>query len=267
MPRNPRPISRALVTGASAGIGEELARQLAARGADLTLVARREDRLTDFAHELTTQHGIDVEVLAADLTIPEELGLVEKRLRDTDAPIDLLVNNAGFGGYGRFHDLGVDRQSRMIELNVGALMRLSHAAASTMATQGHGGIINVSSTAAFQPGPFGATYGATKAFVQSFTEALYEELRGTGVHVMSLAPGFTTTEFQDEADVDASTMPAAARMTPDTVAEGAIRAYDRGKVTYVPGILNKIGATSAALGPSAVGRKVAGSVQRRWIGR
>lgn len=256
--------SRALVTGASAGIGQELARQLAARGAGLVLVARREQQLRELADRLTRQYAVDVEVLAADLTVPEDLAMVERRVEDVDQPIDLLVNNAGFGAYGRFAELDVDRQETMVALNVTAVLRLTHAAVRAMSSRGRGGVINVASTAAFQPGPFGATYGATKGFVQSFTEALHEELRGTGVHVMSLAPGFTDTEFQQAADVDASTMPAAARMTPAQVVEGALKAYDRGRVTHVPGVLNKVGAVGASLGPSTLSRKVAGFVQGRW---
>lgn len=260
-PTGPR---RALITGASAGIGEEFARQLAARGDDLVLVARREERLTELADQLEERHGVTVEVLAADLTEPEELALVEKRVRDLEQPIDLLVNNAGYGAYGEFRDLDLDRQSGMVELNVTALVRLTHAAALAMTSRRQGGIINLSSTAAFQPGPYGATYSATKAFVQSLTEAIHEELQGTGVHVMSLAPGFTETEFQDEADVDTSAMPAPARMTADEVVAGALRAYDRGKVTYVPGVMNKLGAVGSSFGPSFLARKVAGFVQRRW---
>ena len=256
---------RTLITGASAGIGEEFARQLAARGDDLVLVARREDRLSELADELERRHQITVEVLSADLTEPEELALVEKRLHDQEQPIHLLVNNAGFGAYGRFRELDVDRQTGMVELNVTALMRLTHIAAIAMNGRG-GGIINVSSTAAFQPGPHGAVYSATKAFVQSFSEAVHEELRGTGVHVMSLAPGVTDTEFQDEADVDVSGLPGFARMTPREVVEGALRAFERGKVTYVPGVLNKLGAAGSAMGPSFLTRKAAGIVQRRWAG-
>ncbi len=256
---------RALVTGASAGIGEQFARTLAARGTDLVLVARREERLAELAGELGERHQVDVEVLAADLTVAEDLATVEKRLQDTERPVDLLVNNAGFGAYGRFGALDVDRQDTMVALNVSALLRLTHAAVRAMSSRGSGGVINVSSTAAFQPGPYGATYGATKAFVQSLTEALHEEVRGSGVRVMSLAPGFTETEFQDQADVDASVVPDLARMTPTQVVDGALKAFERGKVTYVPGLFNKLGVVGASLGPSAVGRKAAGMVQRRWI--
>lgn len=256
---------RALVTGGSSGIGAALARRLAARGHDLVLVARSEDRLVELGEGLARDHGVQVEVLVADLTLAEELEVVEKRVRDADEPIDLLVNNAGFGAYGRFTELDVDRQARMIELNVTAVMRLTHAALGGMIERGRGGVINVSSIAAFQPGPYGAAYGATKAFVQSFTEALHEELRGTGVRAMSLSPGFTDTGFQDEAGVRPGTMPAVARMGPERVAEGGLKAYDRGKAGYVPGLLNKLSAYGAMLGPSALARHVAGLVQQRWV--
>lgn len=256
---------RALVTGGSSGIGAALARRLAARGHDLVLVARSEERLVELGEELARDHGVQVELIVADLTVDEELEVVEKRVREAAEPIDLLVNNAGVGAYGRFAVLDVDRQDRMIDLNITAVARLTHAAVGGMVERGRGGVINVSSIAAFQPGPYGAVYGATKAFVQSFTEALHEELRGTGVRVMSLSPGFTDTGFQDEAGVVAGTMPVAARMGPDRVAEGALKAYDRGKVGYVPGLLNKLSAYGAMLGPSALGRRFAGLIQRRWV--
>jgi len=181
----------ALVTGASAGIGEQLARQLAQRGHDLVLVARDRERLEALAKDVEAEFGAQCEVLSADLTVPAELATVEARARD----VDVLVNNAGFGSFGRFDQLDIDVESREINLNVLALVRLTHAAAGGMTQRGHGGILNVSSLAGHQPGPLNATYSATKAFVTSFTQAVHEELKGTGVAVTALCPGFTHTEF------------------------------------------------------------------------
>jgi uncharacterized protein len=256
-------IERALVTGASAGIGEEFARQLADRGVPLTLVARRRDRLEALASEL----DVEVEVLPADLLDPAGLASVEARLASPDAPIDLLVNNAGFGLYGDHADLAVERQQAMIELNVLALTRLARAALDQQVARGVGGVINVGSTAGFQPNPHGAVYGATKAYVRSFTEAVAEELRGTPVHVMLLAPGFTDTEFQAIAGVADGAVPDAARMTAGPVVSAALRDFARDRVVCVPGAANALAAAGSDVSPSAVSRRISGLVHRRFAGR
>ena len=177
----------ALITGASAGIGTAFARRLADRGHDLVIVARRKDRLDDLAQEITKSSNREVEVLVADLESAKGVRVVEDRVVDADRPVDLLVNNAGFGTSGRFDQLPIEAEEAEINLNVIALVRLTHAALGAMVERGHGGVINVSSVGAYQPTPHSATYAATKAFVSSFTNAIHEELRGTGVKAMVLA--------------------------------------------------------------------------------
>ncbi len=253
-------IQHALVTGASAGLGAEFARQLAARGVALTLVARRRAALDALAASLPG----DVEVLPADLTTPDGVAVVADRLRAPRDPIDLLVNNAGFGAFGDVADLDVDRQATMVDLNVRALTTLAHVAASSQRTRGEGGIINVGSTAGFQPNPGAATYGATKAYVRSFTEALHEELRGSGVQVLLLAPGFTDTEFQEVAGVAAGAVPAAARMTAGPVVAAALADFARGRAVCVPGSGNKLSALGADVTPSIVTRRVSKFVHGRF---
>jgi short-subunit dehydrogenase len=177
----------ALVTGASSGIGESMARELAKRGTELILVARREDLLTRLAADLP----VKATVLPADLTDPDQLAAVEDHLRTSR--VELLVNNAGFGAFGPVAEIPIDEQVKEIQLNVTALVRLSHAALPAMLERGGGGILNVASMAGYTPAPGSAVYGATKSFVTSFTESLHTEVRGTGVHVTALCPGFTRT--------------------------------------------------------------------------
>jgi len=191
-------MTTSLITGATAGIGHEYAVQLAARGDDLVLVARDSARLEQVAEELRRTHGIDVEVLVADLTDRAQLATVEARLADRDRPVDLLVNNAGFGLKERFLDNTVDAETEMLEVLVTAVLRLSHAALGPMAERGHGGIINVSSVAAFLRR---GTYGAAKAWVNSFSEWAHLEYKSRGVQVMALCPGFTKTEFHQRMHV------------------------------------------------------------------
>ncbi|MCZ7530330.1 MAG: SDR family oxidoreductase [Acidimicrobiia bacterium] len=257
-----RPV--ALVTGASAGIGEQFARYLGAGGHDIVLVARDRARLEALAKDLDADHGARAEVLAADLTDPDELERVESRLSSTDAPVDLLVNNAGFGTIGRFDRLPVDREVDEIELNVIAVVRLAHAAASAMVSRGHGAILNVSSIASRQPTPNMATYAATKAFVSSFSQSLHVELGGAGVHVMVLEPGFTRTEFQDRLGTgeEEGRVPEFLWTTPDTVVEGALADLRRGKAVSVPGWTNKVMAGSSSAMPAAVTRRVAAAMMK-----
>lgn len=255
-------VSRALVTGASAGIGASFVRQLAARGVEVVLVARRTDRLEALAAEV----NVDVEVLRADLAVPEDLARVEARLAADDAPVDLLINNAGLGAYGRFDALDADRQAGLVDVNVRALVRLSRAVLPRLVAAGAGGIVNVGSTAGFQPNPYGAVYGATKAFVRSFTEALHEELRGTGVRAMLLAPGFTDTEFQAIAEVAADAVPGGARMDADTVVEVALRDYAAGRVVSVPGAVNRVSSGGAQVVPSVITRRLSAIIHRRFVG-
>ncbi len=253
----PRPM--ALVTGASAGLGDEFARQLAARGHDLVLVARDRARLDALAKELSGQHGIDAEVLAADLTDATQLAAVEERAR----AVDVLVNNAGFGTFGPFHTLDVDTETREVSLNVVALLRLTHAAAAGMVERGSGGILNVSSLAGFQPGPANATYGATKAFVTSFTEAVHEELAGTGVAVSVLCPGFTHTEFQERAKVPASGVPGVMWQNPPEVVRAGLDGLAKNRAIIIPGAVNKLLGNLSVVMPHAITRRAGAAVLKR----
>jgi short-subunit dehydrogenase len=256
-----RPI--ALVTGASAGIGRAFAERLAARGYDLVVVARDTARLEALAKELEAAHGASVEVLTADLSSGEGINPVEVRLVDDARPVDLLVNNAGFGTVGRFHELPISKEISEIGLNVVAVARLTHAAIAGMVDRRRGGVINVASIAAYQPTPLNATYGATKAFVSSLSQAVHEELAGTGVNCMVLCPGFTRTEFQQRAGIDSSEVPNFLWQDADTVVTHALAAFDKGKAVCVPGGLNRTTAAFAGAAPSVVTRKVAGMIVKR----
>ncbi len=256
-------MSVALVTGASAGIGRAFAVALAARGHDLVLVARDGARLEELGAELTAANGVAVDVLAADLLTDDGVTAVSARLADVDHPVDLLVNNAGFGTYGRFAELDVSREVEEVELNVVALLRLTHAALGAMERRRAGAILNVASLAAYQPNPISATYGATKAFVHSFTHAVREEARGTGVTVMLVCPGYTHTEFHDRAGLGKSEMPEFVWQSPDVVATAALRDLDRGRSVSIPGVLNQTAAAFSSVSPAGITRRVAGLVIKR----
>ena len=255
----PRPV--ALVTGASSGIGESFAHALGRRGYDLVLVARRGAVLEDLATRLRTERGIAVEVLAADLADPAGAGAVAARCADPERPLDLLVNNAGVGTMGRFWELPAAGELGQVALNVVALVQLTHAALGPMVARGRGGVINVSSISAYQPIPRHATYGATKAFVSSFTNAVHEELRGTGVRMMVLAPGYTRTNFQADG-FDPQHLPEFVWQQPDEVVATALTAYDRGRAVCVTGILNVAAVAATKVLPAGASRKVAGIVTR-----
>jgi len=250
-----------LVTGASTGIGAAFAAQLAHDGHDLIIVARNRLRLETLADRLHKAHGVSVKPVVADLTEAAALRGVERLVHD--AELDLLVNNAGFGTAGAFARLGVAQEEEEIRLNVVALMRLTHAVLPGMLKRRRGAIINVSSLTAFQPMAFNATYAATKAFVNSFTESLHEELRGTGVRVQALCPGFTRTEFQARAGVNTADVPGFAWMSPEAVAEASLLALRGGDVICVPGLTNRALATVVALLPRRVTRRVSGILGKR----
>jgi len=228
--------NRALVTGASSGIGAAIARRLAADGTALVVVARDRERLETLAADV----AVDVEVLEADLSDPVDVARVASRLRGDDAPIDLLVNNAGLGFMGRFADADYERERGVVAVNVLALHELSHAAAATMSAAGTGGILNVASVAGYLPSAGSATYAATKAFVNSFSESLHQELSDVGVVVTSSCPGFTKTEFQERADYDSAQIPKLLWQDADTVAAHALAAVSDGKARAVPGFMNKV---------------------------
>ena len=259
-----RPI--ALVTGASSGIGESLARLLAERGHDLVLVARDAGRLETLAKELEGAFHATAQVLPADLTDADQLATVEARCRDRGAPIDVLVNNAGFGTFGPLHTLDLDVETREIQLNVVALVRLTHAAAAEMVSRRTGGILNVSSLAGFQPGPSNATYSATKAFVTSFTEAVHEEIKEHGVKVTVLCPGFTRTGFQATADVPAEAIPGFMWQEADEVARAGLDALAKNKAIAIPGRLNKVLGNFSVVTPHGITRRVGAAVLKRSAG-
>ena len=246
----------ALITGASAGLGVEFARQLSKRGHRLVLAARRKDRLEALAKELGNARAI-----AIDLS---KSGSAAKLLADLDAAgeqVEILVNNAGFGLIGRFAELDAKRERQMIDLNVGTLTDLCRAVAPALIKRKSGGIINVASTAAFQPGPNMAVYFATKAYVLSFTEALHEELKPHGVHVSALCPGPTRTEFGEVAGFGGNGMfDRVAMESPEVVAAG-LDGLDRNRAVVVPGLANKIGAASTRFAPRSVVRRIAGAIK------
>jgi hypothetical protein len=256
---------RAWVTGASAGIGAAFAARLARDGYDVALVARSAERLQDLAETLRERHGVAADVVPADLTDAADLEHVAERVAH-DTALDLLVNNAGFGTIGRFATLDPAREEDEIRLNVLALVRLSRAALPGLLGRGHGGLINVSSMAAFQPAPFNATYGATKAFVNSFTESLSEEVRGSGVQVQALCPGFTRTEFQERAGIDTEGLPAFAWMSAEAVVDASLTAFGRGEVVCVPGLGNRVMTAAARTLPRAALRRLMGVAARRLLG-
>ena len=249
---------RALVTGASAGIGEAFARLLADQGTDLVLVARRTDRLEALADELTARpNPVRVEILTADLGDREDLDRVVSRLADHSKPIDLLVNNAGFGTVGDFLVQDPDREAAMIDVNIGAVHRLAHAAGTAMADRGGGGILNVSSIAGFTPSPKSATYGATKAFVTSFSEALGVELGPQNVVVSCLCPGLTRTEFQEQAQYRPSALPEFFWQSAEEVAAAGLEGIAAGRIRVVPGVHNRLATGLAKATPGGIVRRVA----------
>ena len=251
---------RALVTGASSGIGQAFARSLASRGQSLVLVARRESRLEALAQQLESQHGVSSEVLAADLLEPDGLARVEERAGAAD--IGLLVNNAGFGGPGAFADQDITYATQILRLNCEALMRLTHAALGPMRARGDGAIVQVASLAAFQPSPYFAVYAATKAFVLSFSEAVHEEVRLEGVKVLTVCPGFTRTEFQTANEANAEFLPEALWSRPDQIVETTLRSLDRTDAVLIPRWHDWLSASFSTMAPrklvvaGAVGRKV-----------
>ena len=255
------PFTCALVTGASSGIGQEIAVQLGMSGVPLVVVARRADRLEALAARFK-----NVEVIVADLSTTDGVAQVEARIVDSSkTPIDLLVNNAGFGSSGLMHEIDLDRLSREIHVNILALTRLSHAAIKTMVPNGRGYLLNVSSVASFQPGPGSTVYSATKAYVTSFTEALHEELRGTGVRVTALCPGFTRTEFSDVSGTNSisSQVPNFAWLEATDVAREGLRAVTRGKALCIPGALYKGVSAFSGASPRALVRRITALPTRR----
>jgi short-subunit dehydrogenase len=263
-----KPWTSALVTGASSGIGRAMALDLAVnRGVDVVAVARDAARLEALATEVaeaSSEKPAKVEVLAADLADPAELAKVEARIADTTHPIDLLVNNAGFGTYGVFPDLPIDTEEQEIALNITALVRLTHAGLRTMRERGQGTILNISSLAGLQATPGNAVYGASKAFVTSFTEAIHEEARHYGVTVTAVLPGYTRTEFQTRADIDQRAIPAPLWQSAEAVAQQSLDAAAARKAYFIPGFHNRFLATVATPIPRTLRRKMAARVAKRY---
>ena len=234
-------MATALVTGASAGIGKTFCEQLAERGDDLVVVARTTERLEELKTDLESRFGIRVEVLTADLSERDQVQVVADRLADATRPIDLLVNNAGYGLKRPFLRNDIEVEEHMLAVLVRAVMVLSHAAALAMRERGHGTIVNVSSVAGFMAS---GTYSAAKSWVTVFSEGLAGELKGTGVTVTALCPGFTRTEFHGRAAIDHGDLPGFMWLDADNVVRDALADVDRGKVISVPGRQYKLISTA-----------------------
>jgi uncharacterized protein len=252
-------MATALITGASAGLGTEFARLFAADGHDVVLVARRRERLDALAAELT---GVKAHVIAIDLGATDAVAKLVAELERRGLEIDFLVNNAGFGSSGAFHANDAARELEMVQVNVTALVGLTRALLPGMVARGRGRILNLGSTAGFQPGPFMAVYYASKAFVNSFTEALWFELKGTGVTATVSCPGATATEFGGVAGNDKSRLFRMGAARADVVARQAYRAMQAGRPMIVHGLKNKLAVQAVRVGPRATVRAIAGALNR-----
>jgi len=250
----------ALITGASMGIGEELARIFAADGRDLVLVARSEDKLRSLAQELEGAHGISAHVVPSDLTDPAAPAKIFATLDHKGLELDYLVNNAGFGASGAFAELALQPQMNMLQVNIDALVALTHLALQGMLARKKGRILNIASTAGFQPGPDMAVYYATKAFVIMFSEGIAEEVKSAGVTVTAHCPGATATNFADTAGNAKSILFKLGAAPAEKVARHAYRSMMKGKVLAIEGLLNWLAAFSVRLSPRALVRKLS-----RWI--
>jgi short-subunit dehydrogenase len=251
----------ALVTGASSGIGAALARRIAREGRAVALVARRAERLDAVAREIERDAGVAAHVIACDLAAPGAPAELVAELERRGLAVDWLVNNAGFGTVGRFHALPLERELEELRLNVGVPLELTRRLVPGMVARRRGTVLNVASMAAFAPGPYMATYCATKAFLLSFSESIATELQGTGVRVLCVCPGFTRTEFQQSAHVDTSALPGFVWMSAEAVADETVRAVGRGPV-LVNGRMNRLTATASRLVPRGLLARAVGGLLR-----
>lgn len=250
-----------LITGASSGIGRELAKLAAAAGDNLVLVARSEDKLKQLASELEKAMMIKATVIVSDLSQLTAVDDVCQNLQDASIDVDTLINNAGFGALGDFADLPDDRQTDMMMVNMVALTRLTRKLLPSMIERNQGGILNVGSIAGYQAGPHMAVYYATKAYVMSFTEAVREELKDTNLHVTLLAPGATETGFGEDSGMGSLDMFSSQTMTAKAVAEAAYRGFQEDKDIVIPGWKNRLMASSTSFLPRSFTRKLVGKMQ------
>jgi short-subunit dehydrogenase len=254
-----------LITGASSGIGEAFARRLAAQGENVLLVARSEDKLASICNELGREHNVSAQYVALDLTGSAAAHELFEETERRGLEVETLINNAGFGSMGDFTAQDLERELEMIDLNIKSLVALTHYFLKPMRERKKGTIINVASTAAFQGVPYMATYAATKAFVLSFSEALWDENRAFGVHVMALCPGVTQTNFFEAAHTDKP--PMRVMQTPDEVVDTALRGLRRGKSHIISGWTNYLTTESERLVPRWLVARIAGRAMRPKYGR
>ncbi|GAA2090437.1 SDR family oxidoreductase [Kitasatospora saccharophila] len=254
-------MTTALITGATAGIGAAYAARLARDGRDLVLVARDTERLTAAATALSARYGVRVETLTADLATEAGIETVEDRLRDADRPVDLLVNNAGFGHRGTYLDVPVQDELDMLKVHIEAVLRLTTAAVPGMRERGFGGVVNVASVAAFLPR---GTYGATKAWVVNFTLGIARDLAGSGVRLQALCPGFTRTEFHQRAGMGTSSIPAWGWLTADRVVDDSLRDLARNRPLCVPSKRYRAAVAAARLLPPGGLGKISNTAGRDY---
>jgi uncharacterized protein len=252
--------STCLVTGASSGIGADIARALVARGHGVTIVARRTERLEKLAAELRDRKGVRVETVACDLGDADARQRMRAEVEERGLTVEVLVNNAGFGSAGRFDRLDLERELEMVRLNAEAVVDLCGRYVPAMVQRGRGAVLNVASTAAFQPLPRQATYSASKAFVLTFTDALHEDLAGTGVAATTLCPGPVKTEFLSTAGLDWEGLPDFIWSESAVVAEAGVQGLEKGRRVVVPGVVNRAGALGGQHVPRGLLLKVAGKV-------
>lgn len=254
-------MSTTLITGASSGIGKELAIQFAKGGDEVVLVARSEGKLNDLADQIREDHDVAATVIRADLASSAGVDQLCDQLREGNINVDTLVNNAGFGALGKFAELSIERQTDMLMVNVVALTRLTRALLPEMIQRRHGGVLNVGSIAAYQAGPNMSVYYASKAYVLSFTEGLREELAGTGLHVTCLEPGPTESSFGEDSGMGKLDMFSSSAMSAGAVAKAGYEGYRENEDTVIPGWKNRLMVTSTGFLPRFATRKLVGKLQ------